>query len=103
MYEAHIYQAIATATVGAQSSLRPGDRHAMLAFLRQPAGTDHDWAAAEAGIIEAGWTDVSFERAGTLTPERLNGKSEDFIAAFETAMGGGCGLIIYSDPVTDEE
>jgi hypothetical protein len=75
----------------------------MLVFIRQDRDTEHDWTAAEAGVCEAGWTEVSITRAGTLSAENMNDKGTDFVAAFEYAMNGGCGLIVYADPVLEEE
>ena len=102
MFEVHIFEVSATASAQSEGAYLPGDRHAMLAFLRQPKGTEHDLASAAKGVEDAGWSDVTFERVGTLNAESLNGKSEDFRGAFEYAMNGGCGLIIYAEPLGPE-
>ncbi len=99
MFEVHLFQATASATLSVTGPYKPENRHAMLAFLRQAKDTDHDWGAAEAGIADAGWGQIKLTRAGTLNAENLNGKSEDFRDAFEFAINGGCGLVVYADPV----
>jgi hypothetical protein len=103
MFDVHLFQATAKAGTATPGTHRPGDRHAMLVFIRQDRGTEHDWAAAEAGVCEAGWTEVSITRGGTLSAETMNGKGADFVDAFEYAMNGGCGLIVYADPVLEED
>ncbi|CAN5384205.1 hypothetical protein BH09PSE6_BH09PSE6_21170 [soil metagenome] len=99
MYEVHLFQAVATATDAVEGDLRRGSRHGILVFSRQASGTPHDWTEAEAGLTAAGWEEVSFERAGTLDPENMNGKDMQMSDAFTYAMLGGCGLIVYRDPL----
>jgi hypothetical protein len=103
MYEVHLFEAIGTASGATEGAYRPGDRHAMLVFVRQSLGTAHDWANAEIGANDGGWGDISFQRAGTLFSDSLNGKSPDFVGAYEHAMHGGCGLVVYRPPVISEE
>lgn len=103
MYTVHMFKAEATASNATHGANRPGDRHAMIAFIRQPSGTDHDWSAAEAGIIQAGWSSVVVERAGTLDLETLNGRDPEFRAAVEHALVGGCGLVVYSEPIPEAD
>lgn len=103
MFDVHLFSAIAKAGTATPGAFCPGNRHAMLAFIRQPHGMEHDWVAAEAGICNAGWVEVSISRAETLSAENLNGKDKCFMGAFEQAMNGGFGLIVYSDPVTEED
>ena len=103
MYEVHLFEAIGTASAASEGAYRPGDRHAMLVFVRQYSNTEHDWASAGVGVSDGGWTEVTFQRAGTLIPEFMSGKDADFIAAFEYAMHGGCGLVVYRNPVTLEQ
>jgi hypothetical protein len=102
MYEVHVFEAIGTASADSEGAYRPGDRHAMMVFIRQAAETDHDWESAQAGVNDAGWSQVNFQRAGTLIPENLNGKDSDFVGAFEHAMHGGCGLVVYAAPLHPE-
>ena len=101
MYDIHLFQAIATAGAAPENTYRPGDRHAMLVFVRQAHGTNHDWALAEASVSKVGWTQISFRRAGTLSAEKLNGKSNEFVGAFEQAMNAGFGLVVYSEPIAE--
>jgi imidazoleglycerol phosphate synthase glutamine amidotransferase subunit HisH len=75
----------------------------LLAFLRQRKGTDHDWAAAEAWISNAGWRELKFERAGTLEAERMTGQAEYLVHAFETAIRDEFGFVVYDQPLKGEE
>jgi hypothetical protein len=101
MYEVHIFEASACATVRNEGPYRPGDRHAMLILSRQTAGTEHDHNEAERRAGESGWEDFAFQRAGTLVAENLNGKDSDFMDAYEHAMQGECSVIAYSDPIAN--
>ena len=97
MYEIHAFTATAVATAACSGAFHPGDRHALLAFLRQVEGTEHDWPAIEDWIKEAGWTNIRFERGGTIFPENLSGKAEYLIQAFETAMQEEFGFVVYGE------
>jgi hypothetical protein len=55
MYKMHLFNGSAVATAACAGAYRPGDRHVVLAFLRQMTGTDHDWEATEAQLNYAGW------------------------------------------------
>lgn len=104
MYEIHAFFATAYATIESSGAYRPTDRHRMLAFLRQSAGINHDWALAESWINKAGWAKVKFERAGTLNPEFVSGKADYLVRAFESAMHNGFGFVVYEEvlPPTEE-
>ncbi|MDM0045982.1 hypothetical protein QTH91_15950 [Variovorax dokdonensis] len=73
----------------------------MLIFIRQAVESEHDWKLAEAGAASAGWVDVVLKRAGTLESENLNGRDQQFRDAFESAMQGRCGLVVYRDPIPE--
>jgi hypothetical protein len=88
MHNVRVFSAEATATLEVNGPYKPDDRHAMLIFCRQAVGEDHAWPLAEAGAHEAGWRNISVERAGTLAPENLNGQDEQFRNAFESALQG---------------
>jgi hypothetical protein len=104
MYEVHVFSATASATPDCIGPYRPGDRHPLLAFLRQASGTDHDWTEAERWVNEAGWRKVKFERAGTLNPENVTGKEDYLVRAFEKSMHQEFGFVVYDEVLpTDEE
>ncbi len=95
--EVHMFLAKASALNGNESSYPVGERHAMLAFICQEKGTDHDWERAEATISQARWNNVEFSKAGTLSSENLNGKDQVFIDCYESALSKGSAMLIYSD------
>ena len=97
MYEIHAFTATAVATAACSGAFRPGDRHALLAFLRQFKGAEHDWPAVEGWIKQAGWRDIKFERGGTILPENLSGKADYLVRAFETAMQEEFGFVAYDE------
>lgn len=72
-----------------------GEKHAFLAFLRQPAGSDHNWDEAQALLVAESWGSISFGRAGTLGPESTVSAEMDEMRKAALANGGS--VIIYSD------
>jgi hypothetical protein len=103
MYEVHLFNASAVATAVCVGAYRPGDRHAVLAFLRQAPGTDHDWDAAEGHLNSAGWAQVKFSRAGTLEAESLSGSADYLVGAYEEAALNGFGFVVYEKPMSEDE
>jgi hypothetical protein len=103
MYEIHAFTATAYATSECSGPYRLGDRHPMLAFLRQSPGMDHDWTAAESWINRAGWTNVKFERAATLNPEYVSGKADYLVRSFEKAMHDEFGFVVYEEVLPSDE
>ena len=103
MYEVHLFNASAVATSVCAGAYRPGDRHAVLAFLRQAADTDHDWDAAEGSLNSAGWAQVKFSRAGTLEAETLTGSASYLLGAYEDAAQNGFGFVVYEKPMSEDE
>lgn len=94
--EVHIFLAEASALEGNQSGYPKGERHAMLVFVNQNEGTEHDWETAENTIKEANWNNVDISKAGTLSSENLNGKDQTFINFYESALFKGSAIWIYS-------
>jgi hypothetical protein len=103
MHEVHLFHASAVATSVCTGAYRPGDRHAVLAFLRQAAATDHDWDQAEGNLNSAGWTQVQFSDAGTLVAETLAGSSDYLLGAYEEAAANGFGFVVFEKPMSGDE
>jgi hypothetical protein len=101
--QVHFFNASAVATSVCAGAYRPGDRHAVLAFLRQDDDADHDWDAAEGYLNSAGWTQVKFTRADTLAAEDLTGSAAYLLAPYESAAKDGFGFVVYEKPMTQEE
>jgi hypothetical protein len=99
MFEIHVFLANATSSSMAATGFIGGDRHALILFKRQEAETDHDFEAADEHLVSQGWKNVEVTKAGTLTPESLNGKDVDFCNAYETALDAGNSIIVYRDPI----
>ena len=95
--EVHMFLAKASALSGNESAYPVGERHAMLVFICQEKGTDHDWGRAEAAINDALWENIEFSKAGTLSPENLNGRDQLFVDCYECALFKGSAILIYSD------
>jgi hypothetical protein len=103
MYEVHLFNGSAVATSACSGAYRPGDRHAVLVFLRQAQGTEHDWDVAEGELNSAGWTQVRFTRGGTVAAENLTGSADYLQGAFEEAARNGFGFVVYEKPMSEDE
>jgi hypothetical protein len=96
MHEVHVFAGSAASLSEETTGYPAGERHALLVFLRQPAGSDHDWAAAEALVAAESWADVSLDRGGTIGPSSTLG---GMTGMYDAAMANGGSIIIYSDPL----
>lgn len=99
MDEVHIFMAVAKASAGNELGYASGQKHALLIFVRQPYGSDHDWTRAEEIATNSGWSDVDISKAGSIESENVNGKDEIISASYEEALEAGSSIIAYSDPV----
>ena len=102
MFEIHVFLANATSSSMAITGFTDGNRHALILFKRQATETDHDFEAADEHLVSQGWKIVEITKAGTLTPESLNGKDADFCHAYEAALDAGNSIIVYRDPIPAE-
>jgi hypothetical protein len=103
MYEIHMFNASAVATSVSTGAYRPGDRHAVLAFVRQAPDSDHDWDQAEGQLNSAGWTQVRFSGAGTLVAEDLTGNAAHLLDAYQAAGQDGFGFVVYEKPMSEDD
>jgi hypothetical protein len=93
----HIFRAEATASPG-NATYRPGARHALMVFVRQPAEAEYDWANAELVTLEMGWEDVVISRAGTLNLQPAT--TDDVLNhAHRDAAANGSSIVVYADPI----
>jgi hypothetical protein len=103
MYEVHLFNGSAVATSVCAGAYKPGDRHALLAFLRQAEGTDHEWDVAESNLNSAGWTQVQFTQGNAVVAEDLAGSADYLQGAFERAAQDGFGFVVYEKPMAEDE
>ena len=103
MYEVHAFTATAAATPSCVGPYAPGNRHAMLALLRQVPDSEPNWSGVAEWIEKAGWVGIKFERAGTLSPENLNGAADYLVRAYESAVHKEFGFVVYERVLQDDE
>jgi hypothetical protein len=103
MYEIHAFTATAVATSASSGPYRPGDRHSILALVRQGQNSESDWSLAEYWIKKAGWDDIEFERSGTLVPENVSGAADYLVNAFESAIHNEFGFVVYQDVLPNDD
>jgi hypothetical protein len=99
MCEVHLFRGEATVGHGNSLGYKPGGRHPVIVFSRQPVGSDHDFALATQRAEGGGLLDVTLHRGGTLRVESINSKSVQFGVAYERALSHGFGVIVYSEAV----
>ena len=94
MAEVHMFAAAGIAAPG--NPLHPaGERHELLLFLPQLPGTDHDWEAAKSALLEAWWTDVSFDRATIAANDLSSIADQGLRDAIAHAAQGDSSIVVY--------
>jgi len=99
-----IYLCLGTAIAGQHNKLGypAGERHAILVFLRQPTNTQPDWEQARSYVEGVGWNKVDLQKASKIDPKTLD-ESPEGKKSYDEAMSNGKAMIVYSEPVKDEE
>lgn len=89
-----MFSASGIATPGNQ--LYPvGERRELLLFLGQLPGTDHDWEAAKSLLLDAGWKDVTFDRAAVTTHDLSTIADPTLREAIAHAALGDSSILVY--------
>lgn len=96
-FEIHLYMAVAKAETATGYAV--GECHPALVFLRQPEASEHDLPAAERVLLDAGWTEIDFTKAGTLPHEAQEQMTEPFGSRYRSAVELGQALLIYDSVV----
>ncbi len=100
--EIHLFFGIASAGQNSELGYPVGERHAILVFLRQPANTEPYWEQAKSYVEGEGWKKVDLQKASKVDPKTVD-DNPDGKKAYEEAMSNGKAIIVYSDPVKEEE
>jgi hypothetical protein len=69
-------------------------RQVLLGFARAPAGPQAE-AVVTRGLERLGWRPIAVQEAGPLDPGALEAMEPAFQDAYETAITGRIGLILY--------
>ena len=96
-FEIHMYMAVAKAETA--TGYPVGECHPALVFLRQTESSEHDLSAAERVLLDAGWTEVDFTKAGTLPNDAQEQMTEPFGSRYRSAVELGYALLIYDTVV----
>ena len=96
MQEIHLFLGEGTIGEGNANGFAAGGRHRVIVFVRQAAGSAHDFAAATKRAEECGLVDVNLKEGGTFQPESLGTVPAHLVAAYQRAMSLGTGIIVYS-------
>src|SRR5262249_45004263 len=93
-----VFPGVARAGKNNELSYPVGEKHAVLAFFRQPSGTAPDWEYAAFHLGQSGWTEIEFQQVKT-----LEGPTQDtdpkLASAYEKAQAEGSTVIPYSGVV----
>ena len=76
-----------------------GEKHAVIAFVRQPKGASPDFIFATQELEKSGWSGASFSEAAPINVEVLNSVPPLAVDAFEAAVLKGFGSVAFSDPL----
>ena len=102
IYEIHLFLGTASAGQNSKLGYPAGERHAILVFLRQLTNTQPDWEQARSYVEGVGWNKVDLQKASKIDPKTLD-DNPDGKKSYEEAMSNGKAMIVYSEPVKDEE
>ena len=61
MYEIQLFLGIGAASEGNQFGYPVGERHALLIFSREVAGSETNWSSAKTHAREGGWFDLDLQ------------------------------------------
>ncbi len=92
VFDVHVFLAAGSAKPDNDAGCRPGARHSLLIFSRQPEGTEADPALARKGAAYAGWTRVKLERSRRLAPASPPAEAT-LLAAFNDSLALGCSVV----------
>lgn len=93
-------QAVASQSV---TGYIPGNRHAVIVFLRQESSDSPNFDEAEHALSQTGWTEVAFSKAvATFPAENLNALHPHAGASYEDALRSGFAAIVFADPIVFE-
>lgn len=94
LFEVHMFSAVARASARTPGRT-PGHHHPLLIFVRQPAGSDHDLAAAAATAAAQGWDEVDITRAGTLPPDVETQIQEPVRSVYLATLAQGRAMVAF--------
>ena len=76
-----------------------GERHPIVAFLRQDRDSTPNFDLAQRELSARGWQNVSLKQAALFDKERLNSVHPHAGASFEDALRDGFAAIAFSEPI----
>ena len=93
---------VAEATAREENQLcEPGDRHAILLFVRAESA-DEALTIAASGLDGHGWAAVRFSKTKVVDDDH-EPVDEVFRRAFRSALSEGCALVTYSEPIESDD
>ena len=102
MHYVAVFLGQATANDTNSQGYAPGNRHAVVVFLRQDEGAAPNFALAEKELSHRGWTQIAFSKAVHGFPvENLNSVHPHAGASYEDALNNGFAAIVFADPITN--
>ena len=81
---------------GRGTATRSHERSAFLVYIDADS-PEHAGILATEALQGAGWYALHIDSAGPVAVEALNATGADHIRAYETALAGGVGVILYGD------
>ena len=99
MVEVTLFLGNAVAEPGNIQSYPPGEKHAVIVFVRQQKGTPPDFEAAAKTLEQKKWSRVSLSQAALISVENLNSVHPHAASSYEDALKTGSAALVFSDPI----
>ena len=98
-----VFRADAAATADNTVGLPVGQTHAVLVFLREPAGASPNSEKAAAELGRRGWFDINISEAGPVSVASLDSVHPKARAAYQDALNDGFAALVFSEPITSND
>ena len=77
----------------------PGEKHALLVFLRQEKGSVPNWSKATTALEQKGWSDIALSEPRPIATEALGSVHPDALASYEDAIEEGFAVLVFSEAI----
>src|SRR4051812_37284034 len=98
MFDVVLFEATGTAGPQNLSRYSAGERHSLIIFARQAAGTTPDPQLARSIAEDYGWLHVTISRTALLSVEALNSMPH-LVRNYEGALENGHSLVTFREEV----
>lgn len=102
-FDVLIFRADAAGTADNTVGYPVGQTHAVLVFLREPAGASPNFEKAAAELGRRGWSDINISEAAPVSVASLDSVHPQERAAYHDALNDGFAALVFSEPITQAD